>query len=212
MYVLVLYLEEITRFSITVTSYKHRGVSSYRQFDFCSTVSTGWHYWPFVWGIHRWPVSLLTKGQQWGKGFHDVIMLEGDRRDWGGTYLIAENIRSLMWLKLSVLRLWIWQLFHGSCHERFGTKTPMDRFVVRWKMSYHKIIRRPGHKSHVSIPIQISLKFVYKIQISDIPSLVKIMTWRRPGDKPLSEPVMARLATLILIVVCEICVSSRRHR
>ena len=26
--------------------------------------------------------------------------------------------------------------------------------------------------------------------ISNIPSLVQIMTWRRPGDKPLSEPMM----------------------
>ena len=38
------------------------------------------------------------------------------------------------------------------------------------------------------IPNKISLKFVPEGQINNIPSLVQIMAWRRPGDKPLSEP------------------------
>ena len=46
---------------------------------------------------------------------------------------------------------------------------------------------------NVSIAIKISLKFVPKGPISNIPSLVQIMAWRRPGNKPLSEPMMARL-------------------
>ena len=37
--------------------------------------------------------------------------------------------------------------------------------------------------------IKISLIFVPKGSISSIPSLVQIMAWRRPGDKPLSEPI-----------------------
>ena len=41
--------------------------------------------------------------------------------------------------------------------------------------------------------IKISLKFVPKGPINNIPSLVQIMAWRRPGDKPLSEPMMASL-------------------
>ena len=28
--------------------------------------------------------------------------------------------------------------------------------------------------------------------INDIPTLVQIMAWRRPGDKPLSEPMMTQ--------------------
>ena len=43
------------------------------------------------------------------------------------------------------------------------------------------------------IPIKISLKFVPKGPINNIPALVQIMAWRRPGDKPLSEPMMAHL-------------------
>ena len=46
---------------------------------------------------------------------------------------------------------------------------------------------------NVWISIKISLKFVPKGPINNIPALVQIMAWRRPGDKPLSGPVMVRL-------------------
>ena len=44
-----------------------------------------------------------------------------------------------------------------------------------------------------------SLKFVPKCPINNIPALVQIMAWRRPGDKPLSEPVMVSLLTHICV-------------
>ena len=37
---------------------------------------------------------------------------------------------------------------------------------------------------------KISLKFIPMVRNDNIPSLVQIMAWRRPGDKPLSEPMM----------------------
>ena len=43
------------------------------------------------------------------------------------------------------------------------------------------------------IPIEISLKFVPKGPINNIPALVQIMAWRRTGDKPLSEPMVTQL-------------------
>ena len=46
--------------------------------------------------------------------------------------------------------------------------------------------------------IKISLKFVPKGPINNIPALVQIMTWHRPGDKPLSEPMMVSLIHLLL--------------
>ena len=52
---------------------------------------------------------------------------------------------------------------------------------------------------NVWTPIKISLKFVPKGPIDDIPSSVQIMAWRRPGDKPLSEPMMVRLPTHICV-------------
>ena len=41
---------------------------------------------------------------------------------------------------------------------------------------------------NVLILIKNSLKFVPKGPINNIPSLVQIMAWYRPGNKPLSEP------------------------
>ena len=52
---------------------------------------------------------------------------------------------------------------------------------------------------NVWIPITISLKFVPKGPINNIPALVQIMAWRRPGDKPLSEPMMVVLPTHICV-------------
>ena len=47
--------------------------------------------------------------------------------------------------------------------------------------------------------IKISLKFVSNGQINNIPALVQIMAWRRPGDKPLSEPRVVSLLTHICV-------------
>ena len=45
----------------------------------------------------------------------------------------------------------------------------------------------------------ISPKCVHKDPINNIPALVQVMAWRRPGDKPLSEPMMVRLPTHICV-------------
>ena len=47
--------------------------------------------------------------------------------------------------------------------------------------------------------IKISLKFVSKGLINHIPALVQIIAWHRPGDKPLSEPMMVSLLTYICV-------------
>ena len=48
--------------------------------------------------------------------------------------------------------------------------------------------------------IQISLKFVPKGPIDNISALVQIMAWRRPGNKPLSEP-------MLIILLMHICIT-----
>ena len=52
---------------------------------------------------------------------------------------------------------------------------------------------------NVWIPIKISMKFVPKGPINNIPALVQIMARRRPGDKPLSEPMIVSLTTYICV-------------
>ena len=47
--------------------------------------------------------------------------------------------------------------------------------------------------------IMISMKFVLKGSINNIPALIQIMARRWPGDKPLSEKIMVRLPTHISV-------------
>ena len=54
---------------------------------------------------------------------------------------------------------------------------------------------------NVRISIKFSLKFVPKGPINNILASVQIMAWRRPGDKPLSEPVMVSLLTHICVTL-----------
>ena len=54
---------------------------------------------------------------------------------------------------------------------------------------------------NVIISIKISLKFAPKGSINNIPALVQIMAWRRPGDKPLSEPMLLSLLTHICVTL-----------
>ena len=53
---------------------------------------------------------------------------------------------------------------------------------------------------NVRISVRISLRSVPKGPIDNIPELVQIMAWRRPGDKPLSESIMVRLPTYIWVI------------
>ena len=43
------------------------------------------------------------------------------------------------------------------------------------------------------------MNFVPKEPINHIPALVWIMAWRRPGDMPLSEPIMVRIPMHICV-------------
>ena len=52
---------------------------------------------------------------------------------------------------------------------------------------------------NVWILIKISLKFVPKGSINNIPALVQIMAWRRPGSKLLSKPMMVSSLTHICV-------------
>ena len=46
---------------------------------------------------------------------------------------------------------------------------------------------------NVSIPNQISLKYVPRSPVDNREALVQLMAWRRTGDKPLPEPMMTQL-------------------
>ena len=60
-------------------------------------------------------------------------------------------------------------------------------------------LKRIFMNENVRISTKISLKFVPKGLINNIQALVQIMAWRRPGDKPLSEPMLVSLPTHIWV-------------
>ena len=63
----------------------------------------------------------------------------------------------------------------------------------------YDIFKRIFLNGNARISIKISLKFVPKSPINNIPALDQIMVWRRSGDKPLSEPMMVGLLTHICV-------------
>ena len=52
---------------------------------------------------------------------------------------------------------------------------------------------------NVLMSLKISLKYVPQVPIDNKPSLVQIMPWHRPGDKPLYESMMISLLMYICI-------------
>ena len=61
------------------------------------------------------------------------------------------------------------------------------------------------------ISINISMKFVSKSRINNIPALVQIMAWRRLSDKPLSDPMMVNLQTHICVGLNELIKTFNGH-
>ena len=60
-------------------------------------------------------------------------------------------------------------------------------------------LKRIFLNENAGISIQISMRSVNKGPINNIPALVWLKAWSRPGDKPLSEPMLVRLPTHICV-------------
>ena len=69
-----------------------------------------------------------------------------------------------------------------------------DKMAAIFQMTFSNGL---SGNENVWISINISLKFVPRGPINNIPTLLQVMAWHRPGDKPLSEPMMVRLPTHI---------------
>ena len=71
----------------------------------------------------------------------------------------------------------------------FLTYLPLDKMAAILTDDISKCILL---NENDRIPIQFLLKCVPYSSIDNNPALVKIMAWRRKGDKPLSEPMLTR--------------------
>ena len=91
----------------------------------------------------------------------------------------------------------LWVYFHiGSCNcLSLNTLRPRQNGRLFADDTFKCIFLN----QNVWISIKISLNFVPRDPINNIPALVQIMAWRRPGDKPLSEPMMVCLLTHICV-------------
>ena len=97
---------------------------------------------------------------------------------------------------------------HGShlvmrcCGDEYTRITPMMLFDI-WRSRQNErhfvddVLKCIFVKNNIWILIKMSLNFVPEGHINNIPALVKITAWRRPGDKPLSESMMVNLPTHI---------------
>ena len=88
-------------------------------------------------------------------------------------------------------------MFHtyGTCDWRVNTLRPRQNGRHFTDDIFNSIFLN----ENVLTLIKISPKFVPKGLINNIPALVQIMAWRRPGNKPLSEPMMVSLLTHICV-------------
>ena len=105
---------------------------------------------------------------------------------------------------LEVLHETLWHLFcewlgDSACSTWYGTLELNSPTLNTLRL------RQNGHyfaddtfkciflNETLRISNKISLKFVPKGPINNIPALVEIMAWYRSGDKPLSEPMMVKI-------------------
>ena len=120
------------------------------------------------------------------------------------------NFRAIRPLQHPISRLRDFTRFGGKTSYRLVNRGPGEQ-LSRHMYMYINTLRPRQIGRHfaddifkyiffnenVWIPIKISLKFVPKGRINNIPALVQIMAWRRPGDKPLSGPIIVSLLTHI---------------
>ena len=102
----------------------------------------------------------------------------------------------VMWFKLyhdvrsaALITTFLFCVFHTNHIEAETKWPPFSRRHVKCIFC----------NENIWIAIKISLKFVPKDSINNITALIQIMAWRRPGDKPISDPMMVILPTHICV-------------
>ena len=90
-----------------------------------------------------------------------------------------------------------------KCHQQTESNQPQHVNTLRQRQNGRyftdDIFKCIFLNKKVWISLKISLKFVPMVRISNIPALVQIMAWRRPGNKPLSESMMISLQIHICV-------------
>ena len=115
--------------------------------------------------------------------------------------LCRASVLSLFFINNQPIGRWFETLW-GSCgvNEVFGRVLHTLRPRQDGRHFPDDIFKCIFLNENVWIPTLISPKFVPRGPINNNPSLVQIKAWRRPGDKPLSEPMMVSVLTHICVM------------
>ena len=93
------------------------------------------------------------------------------------------------------------RMFHSRCCSKLNIRNAFNILRPRQDGRYlaDDVLKCIFLNENVWISLKIPLKFVPKGPINNILALVQIMAWRRPGYKPLTEPMLVFVATHICV-------------
>ena len=117
-------------------------------------------------------------------------------------YLILDPRIKLIWFDkcgtcITKIRFILWDFPRAWISETFPVNSLRPR--QKGRLFADDTFKRIFLNENIIISTKNSLNFVPKGLINNIPALVLIMAWRRPGDKPLSEPMLVRSLTHICV-------------
>ena len=125
--------------------------------------------------------SLDNKPGTWGFNPLPTALNEGNMMCIRINYFLTMTWPLIGWAQI------LYKLFNTLRPRQNGRHFPDGTF------------KRIFLNENARVTIEIWLKFIPKGPINNIPAFVQIMAWRRPGDKPLSEPIAVRLPTHICV-------------
>ena len=140
-------------------------------------------YWPFVQGIHRWPVNSPHKGQWRGALMFSLICA------WLNGWVNNREAGDL----------WCHRAHYGVIVTFLANRVLMKnllitvslRICVKWTPLWTSIeMLRPRQNARYFTNVLFSIEYVW-ILVKFHWSSEQIMVWRLSGDKPLIEPIMA---------------------
>ena len=129
-------------------------------------------------------VKDVSKAVKTGPKFNPMHAIDWNQLEWNWTCIGHIFFPSRKWLSVAC--------HNGQCMATLRPRQNGRHFA-------DDIYKCISLNENVWIQNNISLKFVRKGPINNIPALVQVMAWRRPGDKPLSEPMMVSLTTHICV-------------
>ena len=139
-----------------------------------------------IWHVPRW---------LWCRDLCQILERCNHSKTWSHDFEISQDLAvkrfTTQWL--GALQQRHFQRFR--CQVRWSLNTPRQN----GRHFADDILKCIFLNENIWISMKISLKFVPKGHIKDIPALVWKITWRRPGDKPLSEAMVVSLLTHICV-------------